>query len=101
MRTLAVSLAAILCLCLARAAQAEQHMFIIGSDGGGYGIDQCLASGARCGSAAANAYCRGHHFAEAASYRQVDRGDITGAIPTGSGCRGNNCDDLVAITCTR
>ena len=44
-----------------------------------------------------------HEFAEATSYRKVDRDDITGAIPNGGsgGCRGNNCDDLVAIVCTR
>ena len=77
-------------------------MFIIANDADGYGIDRCLASGAPCGAAAANAYCKGHEFAEATSYRKVDRDDITGAIPTGGsgGCRGNTCD-VVAIVCTR
>jgi hypothetical protein len=46
--------------------------------------------------------CKSHQFASAASYRKVDRDDITGAIPTGGsgGCRGNTCD-VVAIVCTR
>ncbi len=103
MRTLLVSLVAILCLCLATAAQAERRMFIIASDADGYGVDRCLASGAKCGAAAANAYCKSHQFAEATSYRKVDRDDITGAIPTGGsgGCKGSNCDDFVAIVCTR
>ncbi len=78
-------------------------MFIIANDAAGYGIDRCLASGAKCGAAAANAYCKKHEFAEATSYRKVDRDDITGAIPTGGSgdCRGAKCDDFVAIVCTR
>ena len=58
MRTLLVSLAAVLCLCLVNSAQAERRMFIIANDGDGYGVDRCLASGAKCGAAAANAYCK-------------------------------------------
>ena len=102
MRTLLVSLAAVLCLCLVNTAQAERRMFIIANDADGYGIDRCLASGAPCGAAAANAYCKNHEFASAASYSKVDRDDITGAIPTGGsgGCKGNKCD-VVAIVCTR
>jgi hypothetical protein len=104
MRTLVVSLAAVLCVCLLGAAQAaERHMFIIGANADDYGVDRCLVAGAKCGAAAANAYCRGHQFAAAASYRGVDRDDITGAIPSDAsgGCRGGRCDNLVAIVCTR
>ena len=102
MRTLVVSLAAVLCLCLANAAQAaERRMFIIGADAGGYGVDRCLENGAKCGAAAANAYCKSHNYATAMSFRKVDRDDITGAIPAGGGCSGSKCDDLVAIVCTR
>jgi hypothetical protein len=102
MRTLLVGLAAILCIGVAGSAQAERRMFIIANDGDGYGVDRCLASSDKCGAAAANAYCKSHQFASAASYRKVDRDDITGAIPTGGsgGCRGNTCD-VVAIVCTR
>jgi hypothetical protein len=102
MRTLLVGLAAILCISFAGSAQADRRMFIIANDGDGYGIDRCLSSGDKCGAAAANAYCKSHQFASAASYRKVDRDDITGAIPTGGsgGCRGNTCD-VVAIVCTR
>ncbi|MGA3310556.1 MAG: hypothetical protein ABSD08_18390 [Xanthobacteraceae bacterium] len=87
----------------AAAAQAEKRMFIIANNGDGYGVDRCLASGAACGEAAANSYCRSHEFAQALSYRKVDRDDITGAIPTtGPGsCHGAHCDDFVAIECSR
>ncbi|HTT47977.1 MAG TPA: hypothetical protein VMG39_08235 [Pseudolabrys sp.] len=102
MRTLLAGLAAALFICLASTAQAERRMFIIANDGDGYGIDRCLASGDKCGAAAANAYCRTHQFASAASYRHVDRDDITGAIPEGGsgGCRSSDCN-VVAIVCTR
>ena len=102
MRILLVGLAAILCISFAGSAQAERRMFIIANDGDGYGIDRCLATGDKCGAAAANAYCKSHQFASAASYRKVDRDDITGAIPGGSGgCKGSKCDDFVAIVCQR
>lgn len=101
MRSVLVSLAAVLCLGLANAAQAERRMFIIVADAGGYGIDRCLAAGATCGAAAANSYCNGHQFAQATSYRKVDRDEVTGAIPAGGRCSGSRCDDLVAIVCTR
>ncbi len=102
MRTLVVSLAAVLCVCLANSAHAaERRMFIIGADAGGYGVDRCLEGGDKCGAAAANAYCKSHEYASAMSYRKVDRDDITGAIPSGGGCIGSKCDNLVAIVCTR
>jgi hypothetical protein len=104
MRTLVVSLAAVLCLCALTSAQAaERRMFIIGANADSYGVDRCLVAGDKCGAAAANAYCRGHEFAAATSYRGVDSGDITGAIPSDAsgGCRGGHCDNLVAIVCTR
>jgi hypothetical protein len=103
MRTILVSLAVVLCLCLVNSAQAERRMFIIANDADGYGIDRCLATGDKCGAVAAATYCKKHEFAEAASFRKVDRDDITGAIPTGGsgGCKGNQCDNLVAIVCSR
>jgi hypothetical protein len=99
MRTLLISL--IFCFGLTNSAQAERRMFIISADAG-YGVDDCLVSGAKCGSAAATAYCKTQAFAQASDYRKVDRDDITGAIPTGGGaCHGSKCDNFVAIFCTR
>jgi len=87
----------------AGAAHAEKRVFIVAANGDAYGIDRCLTSGAACGEAAANSYCRSREFAQALSFRKVDRDDITGAIPTsGPGsCHGAHCDDFVAITCAR
>src|SRR5271156_6139056 len=87
----------------AAAAQAEKRVFIIANDSDAYGVDHCLSTGGQCGATVANAYCHSHDYAQALSFRKVDRDDITGAIPAGSGatCKGGNCDDFVAIECTR
>jgi hypothetical protein len=84
------------------AAQAEKRIFIVANNADGYGVDRCLASGAHCGAAAATAYCKSRQYVQAASFRKVDKEEITGAIPANSGaCRGGNCDQFVAIECTR
>jgi hypothetical protein len=87
----------------ANSAQAEKRVFIIANDGDGYGVDNCLASGGPCGSAVANSYCHAREFAQATSFRKVDRDDITGAIPVGdsNSCHGGACDNFVAIECSR
>lgn len=82
-------------------ALAEKRLFIIANNPDGYGVDRCLASGAACGTAAANAYCSSHEFHAALSFRKIDRDDITGAIPTSTGCSGAHCDEFVAIECGR
>ena len=100
MRIPFATLAIAILLCTA-AQSAERRMFIISSDG--YGVDHCLARGEKCGAAAAAAYCRSQQFADASSYRKVDRDDITGSIPASSAgaCPGGKCDEFVAIVCTR
>jgi hypothetical protein len=90
-----------LVLALASAQAAERRMFIIPNDADGYGVDRCLAKGERCGTAAANSYCQTHSYAQASSFRKVDREEITGAIPGVDACRGPKCPDLVAIVCTK
>lgn len=84
-------------------AHAEKRLFIIASHADGYGVDNCLATGAACGKAVANSYCRSHDFAQAESFRKVDRDDITGAIPAddSSPCKGGACQHFVAIECSR
>ena len=103
MRSIFAAAAFAAVLLSAAAAQAEKRVFIIANDGDSYGVDRCLASGASCGDAVANSYCRSREFAQALSFRKVDRDDITGAIPQSgpSSCHGANCDDFVAITCSR
>lgn len=97
-------LAAMICVAVLAAvpAAAEKRIFIIANDADGYGIDRCLADGSSCGRAAATAYCKAREFRLAASFRKIDRDDITGAVPTrAAGCRGSACDEYVAIECTR
>src|SRR5271154_6444194 len=86
----------------AASAQAEKRIFIIANNADGYGVDRCLATGASCGTAVATAYCKSREFSHAASFRKVDREEITGAVPaSGSACRGGACEEFVAIECSR
>jgi hypothetical protein len=72
---------------------------VIANNADGYGVDRCLASGARCGTALATAYCRAQDFARAVSFRKIGRTEfaMVASAPT---CRGS-CDDFVAIECGR
>ena len=102
MRFLTATLGLALLVGVTAAQASERKTFIIANNSDGYGIDRCLANGQSCGAAAAAAYCKSREFAQAISYRKVDRDDITGAIPVSSpACHGGSCDEFVAITCTR
>jgi hypothetical protein len=103
MRLVIAASAAAAVLLGSAAAQAEKRMFIIANDADGYGVDQCLTTGAPCGTTVANSYCHSHDYTQALSFRKVDRDDITGAIPNSGpeACRGSKCDDFVAIVCSR
>jgi hypothetical protein len=87
----------------AGAAHAEKRVFIIANNGDGYGVDRCLASGAACGD-------RGGEFL--LPLARIRAGAV---VPQGrsrrhhrrdpdkrpGSCHGANCDDFVAIECTR
>ena len=95
---------ALLCAFLlsAACASAETRVFIIANHADGYGIDQCLAKGEKCGAHAASSYCQSRDFAQASSYRRVDPDEITGSVPKDSAkCLHGGCDEYVAITCQR
>src|SRR5262245_63193596 len=81
------------------AALAEKRVFIIANNSDGYGVDRCLATGARCGAAVATAYCQARDFAQAASFRKLDHDEITGGVPATNGSAGR--DEFVAIECAR
>jgi hypothetical protein len=91
-------------ITVASVAIADTRVFIVANQPDGYGIDQCLANGERCGAPAARAYCEAREFKSASAFRRVDPDEVTGAIPasTGSKCSGRACtNDYVAITCER
>jgi hypothetical protein len=99
------SLPALLCcafIVAASSASAETRVFIIANEADGYGVDQCLAKGDKCGAHAARSYCQSRDFAQASSYRRVDPDEITGSVPkSGANCSHGHCDEYVAITCQR
>jgi hypothetical protein len=86
----------------ASAASADSRVFII-DQADGYGVDQCLAMGEKCGAHAARSYCQSRDFAQALSYRRVDPDAATGSIPAAAAanCTHAGCNDYVAITCQR
>jgi hypothetical protein len=102
MRVLATMLAAATLLA-AQSAFADSRIFIIPNHPDGYGIDQCLAKGDRCGAPMANAYCHQRDFVDATEFRRVDPDEITGAVPDSNArkCTGFGCAEYVAITCQR
>jgi hypothetical protein len=68
-------------LLAASAASADSRVFIVANQADGYGVDECLARGDKCGAHAARSYCQSREFAQATAYRRVDPDEITGAVP--------------------
>jgi hypothetical protein len=85
------------------AALADTRVFIIENQADGYGVDQCLAKGEKCGAHAALSYCQSREFAQASAYRRVDPDEITGSVPNAASghCNHGVCGEYVAITCQR
>ena len=80
-------------------AWADNRVFIIANQADGYGVDQCLAKGEKCGAHAAHSYCQSRNFAQATAYRRVDPDEITGSVPkAGENCGRAACNEFVAIT---
>ena len=90
-------------LFVVSAAHADSRVFIIANQADGYGVDQCLAKGEKCGAPAARSYCQSREFAQATAYRRVDPDEITGSVPKAANdkCNGSGCNEYVAITCQR
>jgi hypothetical protein len=97
---LAIVVAAIVALmALAPPAGAETKIFIVENQPDGYGIDQCLASGANCGKPMASAYCQSRKYGQALSFRKAEPDEVSGG--GASVCRTLGCVDFVAIECIR
>src|SRR6202008_1774329 len=97
------ALLACVSLLTATAASAEKRVFIVANQADGYGVDQCLAKGDKCGAHAARSYCQSRDFAQASSYRRVDPDEITGSLAKAGAetCNHAGCNEYVAITCQR
>jgi hypothetical protein len=101
MRPLSALLACVFLLA-ASVASADSRVFIVENQADGYGVDQCLAKGDKCGAHAALSYCKSRDFTQASSYRRVDPDEVTGSVPkSGARCSHGGCDEYVAITCQR
>jgi hypothetical protein len=94
------TLSACVLMILATESRADSRVFIVANQPDGYGIDECLAKGERCGAPAARAYCQSREFAQATGYRRVDPDEVTGTIPASAGGSNGN-SEYIAITCQR
>jgi hypothetical protein len=83
-----------------RPASAETKIFFVENQPDGYGIDQCLASGAKCGKPMARAYCQSRQFGEAVSFRKAEPEEMPKEAGEAA-CTANGCVDYVAIECQR
>jgi len=72
MRPLSAFLACTFILA-ASAACADSRVFIIANEADGYGVDQCLAKGDKCGAHAARSYCQSRDFAGVFSFCTLGR----------------------------
>lgn len=81
-------------------AYAETKIFFVENQPDGYGIDQCLSSGAKCGKPMARAYCQSREYGEAVSYRKADPEEMPKAAGEAA-CTAGSCVEFVAIECTR
>jgi hypothetical protein len=86
----------------ALSARAETKIFFVENQPDGYGIDQCLASGAKCGKPMASAYCQSRQYGGVVSYRKVEPDELPAdKAGSDSACRASGCVDFVAIECVR
>jgi hypothetical protein len=89
-------------LAWAPPAGAETRIFIVENQPDGYGIDQCLASGANCGKPMASAYCQSRNYTQVVSFRKAEPDEVSGVRASGDAtCRTLGCIDFVAIECQR
>jgi hypothetical protein len=95
-----LTLSAFAFLAMSAETRADSRVFIIANQPDGYGVDECLAKGEKCGAPAARAYCQSREFAQATGYRRVDPDEVTGAIPASTGSSRSH-GEYVAITCQR
>src|SRR5215475_1505577 len=102
MRKLIAPLTIAVLAALALPASAETRIFIVENQPDGYGIDQCLASGANCGKPMASAYCQSRRYGQAVSFRKAEPDEITRGGASGDAtCRTIGCVNFVAIECER
>ena len=102
MRELIPPLTIVALIGLALPAGAETRIFIVENQPDGYGIDQCLASGANCGKPMASAYCQSRKYGQALSFRKAEPDEISGGRASGDAtCRTLGCVEFVAIECIR
>jgi hypothetical protein len=88
-------------LAPAPSARAETKIFFVENQPDGYGIDQCLSSGAKCGKPMASAYCQQRQYGAAVSFRKAEPDELPADRGSDAACRASGCVEFVAIECER
>jgi len=101
MRKLITPFAIVVLIGLALPARAETKIFLVENQPDGYGIDQCLASGANCGKPMASAFCQSRKYGQAVSFRKAEPDEISGRASGDWTCHARGCIEFVAIECIR
>jgi hypothetical protein len=80
------------------AAGGAEAMFLVPATDG-YGVGECLSSGAACGKVVADAWCQTQGYAQAVSFRRAEADDLTGSVQRVS--TAERVETPVAITCAK
>jgi hypothetical protein len=60
-------------------ASPTETVFLVPANDG-YGVAECLTSGAACGHVVASTWCEAQGYAHAVSFRQIEAAEATGAV---------------------
>jgi hypothetical protein len=82
-------------------ASAETKTFFVENQPDGYGIDQCLATGAECGKPMASLYCQSHQYDEAVSFHKADPVEVLKVAGDAASSASGSKVAFVAIECQR
>ena len=81
-------------------ARGETKTFFVANQPDGYGIDECLASGATCGRPIASTFCRAREYEEVVSFRKAAPEEMIREAGNAV-CTPSGCINFIAIECQR
>jgi hypothetical protein len=96
-RLLAAAIIATGCAGAAAAADTGRSFVIPANDG--YGLGECLATGAPCGRLVADAWCEAQGFGKAESFGPADPTDVTGTVRLTQAAQPSHPAQAYVVTC--
>jgi hypothetical protein len=96
-RLLASAIVAAGCVTAAAAAETGRSFVIPANDG--YGLGECLATGAPCGRLVADAWCEAQGLGKAESFGPADATDVTGTVRVTQAAQPQHPAQAYVVTC--